>query len=121
MIMVLVQTCSKCLKQNLEAKKEISHFTITGEDKDLNLGLQETPAKVTVRIRNDSSVGGRGCAVRSAQTLLVILIPWKGLGCQVCRLTSLTEGTATFQPAPESPRKQRAALEAETQHAILTN
>lgn len=76
--MSLVQTFSKCLKYNLETKKEINHFTVMGEDKDLNLGLQEIPAKAAVWIRCDSSVGGRGCAVRSAQTLLVILIPVLG-------------------------------------------
>lgn len=48
MIMSLVQTFSKCLKYNLETKKEINHFTVMGEDKDLNLGLQEIPAKAAV-------------------------------------------------------------------------
>lgn len=78
MIMVLVQTCSKCLKQNLETKKEINHFPIMEEDKDLNLGLQDIPAKATVWIRRNSSVNGRGCTVRSAETLVVITIPVLG-------------------------------------------
>lgn len=47
--------------------------------------------------------------------------PWEGLGCQVWKLTSLTEGTATFQASIESPSKERAALEPKTERTIFLN
>lgn len=121
MIMSLVQTFSKCLKYNLETKREINHFTVMGED--LNLGLQEIPAKATVWIRCDSSVGGRGCAVRSAQTLLVILIPVLGKAWAVrsANWPPSQREQPHSRPALESLSKQRAALEADTQGTIFTN
>lgn len=68
------------------------------DDKDLNLGLQDTPAKATVGIRSDSSVSGRGCTVRSAETLVAILIPVLGKAWAVSssKLKSLMEGIAAF-------------------------